>query len=704
MKKQLLNIMALAMVTGAASAQVLYSERFNSVSPLTSSSTGASAAYLYGDVPSSMFTINNGNKTATTSGSSGATNAPFCNAGQSQKAWLSEKPSSLTDTFAVSTSWLNPAGQADMWLITPTISGIAANTVLTWEGLAPDGSYPDGYEVYVTTNTSSAPVVGDFTAPNMVFSIASEGSSGWNQHGVSLSAYAGQSIRIAFRNHSNDMDQLWLDDIVVQNLANARDVMAVSEDTYKYTSVGSGNSIMATIKNLGYSNLTSVALSYQVGTGSVVSQTFAVSPSLGYQGSQQMTFATPFNTSTAGYYDVKVWVSGVNGSNDQVNTNDTAKGPLTVSTAVPAKKVFVEEFTGAWCGYCPDGYSKLRDLINSDPNVLTAALHDNDNMSTTEGNSLIADYASGFPEAVVDQYFFADNGEVGLDRSTWANYASQRESMVVPATVTFSNVTYNSGTRQISATVNTTFLGDVKGDYRINMYVIENNVYGDPADQTDNDWNQHSYFYTTSGSEWYHVGTTGLVSGQSSTALMFPSQYKHQHVVDKIAGTAYGTSGIIPMTGGTQGQTYSKTYTYTLPTATGNAFRYNADNIYLVGIVYEYNSSKLKRAVLNATEAKLTSNPETVGVKEIASTVKSAVIFPNPATTSTNLMMDVNTSGNATISVINVLGEVVMTQSASLTAGQNNVTINTANLAEGTYNVIIATKEGSISKKLNVVR
>ena len=44
------------------------------------------------------------------------------------------------------------------------------------------------------------------------------------KHGISLSAYAGQNIRIAFKNNTNNKYQLWIDDIKVENIANAFDV------------------------------------------------------------------------------------------------------------------------------------------------------------------------------------------------------------------------------------------------------------------------------------------------------------------------------------------------------------------------------------------------------------------------------------------------------------------------------------------------
>jgi len=109
-------------------AQTLYSERFNTLTLNTGtySSSGSIQTYSYKDVPSTMFTINNGLKTADTL----TGNYPFRANGQKLKAFLSYKQANQADTFAVSTSWLKPTGVADAWLITPTINSIALSPML----------------------------------------------------------------------------------------------------------------------------------------------------------------------------------------------------------------------------------------------------------------------------------------------------------------------------------------------------------------------------------------------------------------------------------------------------------------------------------------------------------------------------------------------------------------------------------------------
>ena len=291
------NIIVLVFISSSihkVSAQtILYSERFNSVVGLntgTYSANSVSQSYLYSDLPSGMTSINNGNLAADTTTGNYPYKAPF----QSHKGWLTYRPSSLAntaDTFAVSTSWLIPTGLASSWLMTPTINNITANSVLTWEAMAPDANNLDGYDVYVTTNTVSAtPTVGDFTT--LLYSVSAENHN-WQTRGISLGAYLGQNIRIAFKNNSTDKYQLWLDDIIVKDIPNSNDVAGVSNDTYKYTVVNVNNSIIATFKNNGYKAISNLTINYKAGANATVSETQNLSTPLNYLGTRQFTVSIP---------------------------------------------------------------------------------------------------------------------------------------------------------------------------------------------------------------------------------------------------------------------------------------------------------------------------------------------------------------------------------------------------------------------------
>ncbi len=675
-------------------SQVLYSERFNSLSLNTVTYTAASTVqtYYYADVPAAMVPINNGNlKADTLTG-----NYPFRAVGQKQKAWLAYRPANVADTFAVSTSWLSPIGTADAWLITPTINNITANSVLTWEAYAPDISNPDGYEVSVTTNTSAPPVTGDFVINNRVFVIAAE-ASGWVTHGVSLAAYAGQNIRIAFRNTSSDKYQLWLDDIIVKNVANGYDVAASSYDTYKYSTINSNTNIMASFKNNGSVPVTSMIANYKVDNGAVISETQNLSTPLNYLGVGQIVFSTLFSAGIPAYSTVKIWVSSINGQPDQFSLNDTVTGSLTLSTGIPAKKVLIEEFTNVKCGLDPDAYTRLTYLTAIDTNVIVTSVHINDNLSNTSGTNLTNSITNSFPTAAIDRYSYG--GKVAIGSNDWISAVTQRQNMNVPASVRVTNVSYNVAARQLSATVSADFAGDVKGDYRLNLYVKENNVYGPINDAGDNGWNQYSSLYNIQASPFYQVGN--YLNG--TNYILGPNQYSHNYVVDEFVDGPYGAAGIIPVNGGTRGQTYSKAYTYTLPFTFAGEFRYNPDNVYLVGVLVEKGFSS--SVILNAKEVKLTSNPEMpVGIKEASQEDVSLNVYPNPATSYCYVSYTKGYDGPVKIDVYNTLGELVYTHCENAVKGNSNRQINCSGFSEGNYHIVVSFNEHSFSKKLTVIK
>jgi len=128
-------------------------------------------------------------------------------------AWIAlEDPDNSGDTVVGSTSYFDPTGRADRWLITPGIALGAFGNVLYWEGKSHDASFPDGYHVYVSTTDTE---IASFT--DTIFTTNSELET-WNEREVSLSAegYNNVTVHIAFVNRTNNGFKLYLDDIRVE--------------------------------------------------------------------------------------------------------------------------------------------------------------------------------------------------------------------------------------------------------------------------------------------------------------------------------------------------------------------------------------------------------------------------------------------------------------------------------------------------------
>ena len=146
-----------------------------------------------------------------------------------------------SDCYA-SASYINNIGalSPDNWLVTPCLHLTAGNNyTLTWYDGAVDSSYyAEHYSVYVSTTGSN---VSDFTAAPVFTTTLT--THNYTQRTVSLNAYAGQDIYIAFRHH-NSYDVYWLllDDISV----------TASSATTNYTiTVLSDNPTMGTVSGGG---------------------------------------------------------------------------------------------------------------------------------------------------------------------------------------------------------------------------------------------------------------------------------------------------------------------------------------------------------------------------------------------------------------------------------------------------------------------
>jgi hypothetical protein len=657
----------------------------------------------YTTAPSGFDLINDGLKNNI--GSYNAPNKPFNVAALKTTGWAVGYSSMEADTFLVSTSWLDTNTYVRRFIVSPVISSVTANSVLSWEAMAPDINYPDGYEVYITTNTTGTLTANDFTTANRVFYLADGNTPGsgeehtWTKRGVSLGAYAGQNIRVAFKNISQNMYQLWIDDIVVENRPNANDAeLTTGNGFYKYNTPNSFGAISCRITNKGHSNISNLSLGYSITGINNVSQSFVLPQPIQPYAVNDFTFSTAYNITTPGYYPVKIWVNTVNLAADDNHINDTLYTYLSIVTSAPAKNTLVEQFLKTSDGYSPDGQEKLKALASS--SVITINYHDGDSLGIPSANSLIATYRKKTSTAMVDRSFFSDLNSVPVERTAYSTRINQRKSLVVPVSVSISNQNYDSLTRVLNFTVSAAFTGEVKGDYRINAILTENNVYGPYNDTTFNGWNQLSFMYNVPFSPYFQ---TGYYYSPLDGYVLNAGQYKHQNVAEIMLDGSFGVSGVIPSSGGTQGQTYTRAYSYTLPATPANQFRYTADNMYIVAYVAEHSINKNSRTVLNCVQNKVTSKSEAlVGIKEHY-TASDVVLYPNPAYHSAYVLIPENTFNNPVlITVVDITGREVYREESNVRSGLINIDL--MHLQSGTYFVLLNDGRKQLTKKLIITK
>lgn len=383
----------------------------------------------------------------------------------------------------------------------------------------------------------------------------------------------------------------------------------------------------------------------------------------------------------------------MNGNTDVNHLNDTIYAGLSIMQTPPSKTVLVEQFLNAFDGYSPDGQDKLAALTAS--NVVAVNIHDGDSLKNTSASGVIAAYRKSNNTALIDRNYFNDISSVSVDRSTYSNRISQRKAAIVPASVSVTGKNYNSGTRELTFTLQANFVAETQGDYRLNAYITENNVSGTTADSSLNGWNQLNFMYNIPWSQYYQHG---YYSSAANGYILRAWEYKHQNVLDTMMDGSFGASGIIPSAGGTLNQNYTKVYTYTVPVATAGTARFNPDNLYIVGTVSEYNTNKNSRNILNCVQEKATTNSEVISVKEILSDVKFTV-YPNPANAYLNVLIPEGSfTKPITITITDILGKTVYRQDAQMRFGL--IQLNLFDFNNGAYFVNLSDGTSSATKKL----
>lgn len=113
------------------------------------------------------------------------------------------------DSILVATSWFNPIGMANNYLILPQVTLQANGNFLLFEAKSKDPSYPESFEILISTT------LGDTVS--LVDTLYSEDllSPNWTQYILDLDAYVNQSIYIAIHHSSNDKFILCLDNFYV---------------------------------------------------------------------------------------------------------------------------------------------------------------------------------------------------------------------------------------------------------------------------------------------------------------------------------------------------------------------------------------------------------------------------------------------------------------------------------------------------------
>lgn len=241
----------------------------------------------------------------------------------------------VTECVAFSTSFYSPVGAADDWMWSPAIDVPAAGASLSWRAVAYDPNYRDGYQVRI--KTGAAPTLANQASSDIVYTNPAE-ETAWTARSFDLSAYAGQTVYVGFRNNSNDKFVLVVDDVRVVDGTDLAAQSPVPAYATEYARMPPGMTITPTLAvtasnagGLPLSNVSAIAQPMLDGaaTGAAVSS-IAPLASLAAGASAPLAFGAPAAYSGTGTWSTRYTLHADQSANDGAPENDTIEIPGTV--------------------------------------------------------------------------------------------------------------------------------------------------------------------------------------------------------------------------------------------------------------------------------------------------------------------------------------------------------------------------------------
>ena len=347
----------------------------------------------------------------------------------------------------------------------------------------------------------------------------------------------------------------------------------------------------------------------------------------------------------------------------------TLKAQNLVSTDPYKRNVIIEEYTGVYCGYCPDGHRIANELAAKYQdrlfvlNIHTGGYANDASIDfRTEDGNIIGAKVNSFPTGNVNRLA---NKAVGRD--TWSLYVEQQVEQMAECNVA-GQVVIDKDARKATVTVEVYYTANsVSETNYLNVVMLQDNIIA---------YQNGSY-----------LNPDQVVGGQ----------YRHMHAFRDAITPTWGED-IAPTTAGTF---ITKTYEYDIPAKIGS-FDVDIDDIEFVAFVTETkNEDESTTPVLNANKLHYISAVDE-NIHPTMLSVGASSAFSCSATQPMDIV--INNSGVAEltslkfeVSVDNA-EPVVKTWEGNAASGQTFKVAFNIDLTEGTHNVDVKIVEANGEK------
>jgi len=473
--------------------------------------------------------------------------------------------------------------------------------------------------------------------------------------------------------------------------AQSIDAAISSANIPNYVSAKGSPKITGVVKNFGSEDLTDFDI---VWTDGFDTHVYSVSETLETGESYSFTHPDEILSVPTGF-SANIVVS-VEVAGDEDESNNSVNKMVEGVAFVPKKRVFGEEATGLWCGWCPRGMVGMEYMEEEyGDDWIGVAVHNSDIMANSTYDTWMRTKISGYPSGLVDR---------GADiNPAWSSLESAFEAQINDfAVADIKLYPMLMDDDQVEVRMEFNFARDYDQDYKVAVLLAEDDLSG-----TGSQWQQANY---------YSGGGSGQLSGAGRDWHNEPSY---------VSGLTFNDVGREPITDPAGESLLDGPFTADSPVVvTLDAFTwdddYIMDNTRIIVLLLNDNSGK----VINVVEEHLmeTEIVEVDGVTYYvidgdtfqkwddnflvptgiatapAAPAVDVKIYPNPS----NGLINIALSEEAEVLMIDMMGKVVAR--ANYVGNANGVQFNSDFLSAGVYNVVVKTENTTVTERVTVIK
>lgn len=461
------------------------------------------------------------------------------------------------------------AEPSDDWMVTPAISIGSDVAVLTWRSVVPDQwTERDGYAVYLSESGNKPE---DFVSSPLLV-IDEESSQDWVAYSINLEGYRGKQIYIAFVNNSHNKYMLAVDDIKVTG---TKTLALLRTETPAHLFGENSFRIKACMTAMDSKPVTEVKAYCKAGD-KMLEKTFS---GFSLAAGQEFFFSFDEEQTVADgdtlHYELWAEADG--------RETEHVKGYVSAYPFRPSHRIVVEEATGMWCSYCPQGAVALDALAGKYPdNFIGIAIHYDDALEQKAYSDALGFQA--WPSARVNRTETIKSLLAAAEDSKGKFYTIEesetekaflRELARVPECDIAVDAVIDGGKVNISATV--TPVADLEGkDFRMAYVLLEEFLCDDSFYQ------MNSY----AGSKYVMGGFESMPERIVGRDIVF------NHVARGIWPSVVGEKGSLPSSM-TCGVTYDADYVIDMP-----SYVMYETNVNVVAMIVDAASGKVVNSAL----------------------------------------------------------------------------------------------------------